>query len=233
MRIFDLFKKTTKSSDAKSSDDLFDAARRQTNTDSLFGGAYMSPEEFQALAERIRVLDPRVDWLTMLGGSASGHLSGSGLGQQLCNLRPLENRSLEGLVFTTTLIPMPPSNDINIVIEMMQEINGLMSLVTGSNVGSESGMIRFVTITLRKPSGFTDPKLVTLVNMNLVIGDEILRALITVHQRQISPTGAIQKFSVAFQEFMDHLSPEVLNDYYARVAPPPEHGQIVSYRIVR
>ena len=177
----------------------------------------MTVKEFQSLATRIEQLDPRIDWLTILGASASGRRSKDAFGLGLLRLRPLLNHAVEGLVFSTKLIPMPPRECAPIVTEVMREMNGIMLLPTGSQLISESGKIHFLTVTLREPSGFTDLKLATMVDMNLVLGEVIVRSLIAIHRGQISSSAAMQRFSGAFQEFMDELPSEVLKDYYARV----------------
>ena len=88
---------------------------------------------------------------------------------------------------------------------------------------------------LKEPSGFTDDKLKALVSMNVFIGNEILRALVAVHQGQTSPSKALQGFSYSFNGFMQRLSSAVINDLYiARVGRPlPENGRLVSFRMVR
>jgi hypothetical protein len=153
----------------------------------------------------MRLQDARIDWLTMLAGSASGYLSGSAFGQQLCRLAPLDKRNIAGLLFRTTILPVPPNGNLEVIMTMIAGMNLIMYDGTGAAVEVEGDKIQFYTLVLKGSSGFTDAQLRTLVNMSVSIGDEICRALITVHQGQVSPEQAMKDFSSAFSRFTSSL----------------------------
>lgn len=191
--------------------DLFRAARRQTkqaDTASWFGHADMPAEEFQALAQRIRELDRRVDWLTLMGGKASGYLSGSVLGKQTCNLAPIIDSPVVGLLLTTAILPLGPDINMAMINQMLAGIRLIME-PAGASVSVSDEKIWFDALMVRQASRFTDAQLWTLVNMSVTIGDEICRVLITTHQRQVSAQVAVHEFSRAYQEFISAVPADV------------------------
>ena len=66
---------------------------------------------------------------------------------------------------------------------------------------------------LKGPAGYTDAKVAELVDMNVEIGNEIWRSLVSTHLGESSSNDALAYFSAKFHGFMRALPPELKHAY--------------------
>lgn len=168
--------------------------------DTLCGGSYMPAKDFQELVQRVANLYPRIDWLTILGGSATGYISRSVTPDRLqCILRPVKNHNAKGLAFESQVVAVP-TDKISLLREAAQEIN--------SNIGALNGfaaeliqvqpelphVLWFKTIIFGDRTGFSEDHLHELISENFQLGDLTVKALIQIHRGQATASGAVRYF---------------------------------------
>jgi hypothetical protein len=197
-RLFQKFKKPEGVSELNiSGDDL----------DSLYGGLYMPADDFKALVKRVTDLSLEIDWLTILGGSASGYISRSTTPEQLkCVLWPLKNKNARGLSFETQVVAVPAER-----LETLKQVSIGINSSIGTFNGFEISFVKdfadkppilwFKTIMFQGRGGFRDSDLRELIEENFDIGNMAFQALLGVHLGQLSRDQGVAYFRDRYHKY--------------------------------
>ncbi len=199
---------------------IFDKFRKRArevtpdNIEAFYGGKFLDPAEFQALAKSIEEADGRVKWSVLMGGSASGRLSGPSGQESHCELRPLHDDKVEGLLLSSIILPAPSTERVDAIRRVIDKINGLIYVPMGFavNTNIEAGV--FVKTPIFKgPDGYSKTKLRSLVDANAWVSIFVTRALLSVYQGAAGEEAALQDFADEFRTFALHLPNEVQESY--------------------
>jgi hypothetical protein len=96
---------------------------------------------------------------------------------------------------------------------MIEEINDIVFVPTASGVGLTSDTVQFITAVFKGPSGYSDSKLRSLLEMNMLIGIEVARALVSTHLREASVQSALTDFACEFRRFVLYLPKDAKESY--------------------
>jgi hypothetical protein len=169
----------------------------------------VTPEELRNLAQRAITNTNRVVWrffdLDFVTGFMNLQLFAD-TEPSLCQLRVIDNPRLCGLKLTHQLLPLPPG-DHSFLGLIVDAINRLTFLPTAAAAAVAGTDLLFTTVTLEGPDGFTQDKLLNLVEYNWLMSRAIARAALARYHGNNTEGESVLYLERYYRDYMENRCP--------------------------